>query len=52
MDYWGPSQKMLSDSEFINSLLNYDKENINPKVVVEITRDFINNPAAEFAPGN
>lgn len=27
MDYWGPSQKMLSDSQFINSLMTYDKVN-------------------------
>ena len=43
MDYWGPSQKMLADSNFIPNLLNYDKDNINPKIVAEIKRDFIDN---------
>lgn len=48
MDYWGPSQKMLADSNFIPNLLNYDKDNINPKIVAEIKRDFIENE--EFDP--
>jgi dynein heavy chain len=48
MDYWGPSQRMLSDSGFINSLMNYDKDNMNPKIVAEIKRDFIDNP--DFVP--
>lgn len=50
MDYWGPSQKMLSDSGFLNSLLNYDKDNISPKIVQEIKKDFIDNPEAGFTP--
>lgn len=25
LDYWGPSQKMLGDSQFINKLISYDK---------------------------
>jgi dynein heavy chain len=31
MDYWGPSQTMLADKEFIPSLKTYDKDNIDPK---------------------
>lgn len=50
MDYWGPSQKMLSDSSFISRLLDYNKDNINPKIVSEIQRDFIDNPSADFTP--
>jgi dynein heavy chain len=44
MDYWGPSQKMLSDSGFLNSLMNYDKDNMNPKIVQEIKKEFLENP--------
>ena len=48
MDFWGPSQKMLADSNFLNSLMTYDKDNIPPKIVTEIKRDFMNNE--EFDP--
>jgi len=44
MDYWGPSQKMLSDSKFIDSLMNYDKDHMDPKIVKEIQKDFIEHP--------
>jgi hypothetical protein len=44
MDYWGPSQKMLSDTQFINSLMTYDKDNMNPKIVAEIKKDYTENP--------
>eukprot|EP00981_Chlorochromonas_danica_P006662 scaffold1447_cov165-Ochromonas_danica.AAC.8 len=50
MDYWGPSQKMLSDTAFINNLQNYDKDNISPKIVAEIKKDFLEN--SEFNPEN
>jgi len=48
MDYWGPSQKMLSDPNFIKQLMEYDKDNMNPKIVAEIKRDFIEHP--DFKP--
>jgi dynein heavy chain len=44
MDFWGPSQRMLADAGFMNSLMMYDKDNINPKVVAEIKKEFIENP--------
>ena len=44
MDYWGPSQKMLSDSKFIDSLMNFDKDHIDPKIVKEIQKDFMEHP--------
>ena len=44
MDYWGPSQKMMADKDFLASLMNFDKDNMNPKVVAEIQKDFIENP--------
>lgn len=27
-DYWGPSQKLLGDMNFLNSLKEFDKDNI------------------------
>lgn len=50
MDYWGPSQKMLADANFINSLKQYDKDNINPKFVKEIVTRFL--PDERFQPKN
>jgi dynein heavy chain, axonemal len=44
MDHWGPSQKMLSDSTFINKLMDYDKDNMNPKIVAEMKKDYIEHP--------
>lgn len=45
MDYWGPSQRMLSDiNTFIGSLRNYKKDEMDPKIVAEIKRDFLTNP--------
>eukprot|EP00595_Chromulina_sp_UTEXLB2642_P002635 CAMPEP_0196761464 /NCGR_PEP_ID=MMETSP1095-20130614/703_1 /TAXON_ID=96789 ORGANISM="Chromulina nebulosa, Strain UTEXLB2642" /NCGR_SAMPLE_ID=MMETSP1095 /ASSEMBLY_ACC=CAM_ASM_000446 /LENGTH=358 /DNA_ID=CAMNT_0042111041 /DNA_START=2925 /DNA_END=3998 /DNA_ORIENTATION=- len=44
MDYWGPSQRMLSDSNFIDLLIKYPKDNIDIRVVNEIKRDFLTNP--------
>ncbi|KAI9206289.1 dynein heavy chain and region D6 of dynein motor-domain-containing protein [Polychytrium aggregatum] len=43
-DYWGPAQKMLSDSHFLQSLKSYDKDNIDPKVIAKIRSTYINNP--------
>ncbi len=35
-DYWGPSQKMLSDFKFLDSLKAYDKDNISPAIMKKI----------------
>lgn len=37
-DFWGPSQKMLGDMKFLESLKNYDKDNI-PVAVMKKIRD-------------
>jgi dynein heavy chain len=36
VDYWEPSKKMVSDSGFLDSLLNFDKDNIPPKVIEQL----------------
>jgi dynein heavy chain len=35
-DYWGPSVKLLGDLKFLESLKNYDKDNIPPAVMKKI----------------
>lgn len=32
-DYWGPSQKILGDMRFLDSLKAYDKDNIPPAIM-------------------
>ena len=43
-DYWGPSQKMLTDTAFLTSLREYDKDNIAPAVMERIRRDYVRDP--------
>ncbi|XP_018409373.1 PREDICTED: dynein heavy chain 3, axonemal-like [Nanorana parkeri] len=47
-DYWPASKKMLGDMKFLDSLKEFDKDNIPPKVIAQIRKDFISNP--EFQP--
>lgn len=35
-DYWGPSKKVLGDMKFLENLINFDKDNIPPKVMVKL----------------
>lgn len=46
-DFWGPAQSMLTDSTFLPSLKNFDKDNIDAKIIDKI-RVFLQIP--EFAP--
>ena len=47
-DFWGPAQKLLSDSHFLQSLKEYDRDNIDPKIIDKIRKSYTNNP--EFVP--
>ncbi|RVE49566.1 hypothetical protein evm_005794 [Chilo suppressalis] len=47
-DYWGPSQKMLGDMKFLESLKNYDKDNIPVATMKKIRDKYI--PDREFDP--
>ncbi|KAM8971996.1 dynein axonemal heavy chain 3-like [Pelodytes ibericus] len=47
-DFWPASKKMLGDMKFLDSLKEFDKDNIPPKVIAQIRREFISNP--EFQP--
>ena len=43
-DYWKPSQKILGEMKFLESLLTYDKDNIPPALMKQIRDRFIPNP--------
>lgn len=53
-DYWGPAKKkLLGDVKFLENLQNYDKDNMDPEMVVKVTHSYscllrkpINNQAA------
>jgi dynein heavy chain len=42
-DYWKVSLKVLSDVKFLDSLLNFDKDNIPERVIEKIRRDYLTN---------
>ncbi|XP_050527307.1 dynein axonemal heavy chain 1-like [Daktulosphaira vitifoliae] len=48
LDYWEPSRNMISDpASFLNSLINYDKENIS-EALIHSLEPYIKNP--NFSP--
>ncbi|XP_034243583.1 dynein heavy chain 3, axonemal isoform X2 [Thrips palmi] len=49
-DYWGPSQKILGDLKFLDSLKTYDKDNIPPAIMKRIRERYIND--RDFDPGH
>ncbi|KAI8910835.1 dynein heavy chain and region D6 of dynein motor-domain-containing protein, partial [Gorgonomyces haynaldii] len=48
LDYWKPSQKMLGDAQFLNSLKAYDKDNIPAAIIKKIRTQYM--PNQEFKP--
>lgn len=48
VDYWGPSKRILGDMGFLQSLKDYDKDDISPDVMKKIRKDFI--PHKDFQP--
>eukprot|EP01138_Halocafeteria_seosinensis_P015539 gb/GECG01015857.1/.p1 GENE.gb/GECG01015857.1/~~gb/GECG01015857.1/.p1 ORF type:complete len:1604 (+),score=253.95 gb/GECG01015857.1/:1-4812(+) len=47
-DYWGPAKRLLNDGKFLDRLTNYDKDNIDPKIIAKIRKTYIPDP--EFDP--
>ena len=47
-DYWKPSQKVLGDMKFLQSLREYDKDNVSPPIIKKIRNTYIPNP--DFVP--
>jgi len=43
-DFWDPSLKLVSDSNFIQTLRDYDKDNIDPKKMKILREEFVTNP--------
>jgi len=43
-DFWGPSQKLLGDMNFLDHLKSYDKDHIPPKVIKVIRDKYTSNP--------
>ncbi|WAR10683.1 DYH7-like protein [Mya arenaria] len=46
-DYWGPSKKMLGDMKFLDSLVTFDKDNIQAAYMKQIRSKYITNPDFE-----
>ncbi|XP_055336177.1 dynein axonemal heavy chain 7-like isoform X2 [Paramacrobiotus metropolitanus] len=44
-DFWGPSKRILGDLKFLDSLRNFDKDNIPPKIMKVIRDKYISDPA-------
>jgi len=47
-DFWKPSQKILGEMKFLESLQNFDKDNIPIAIMKVIREKYIPNP--EFVP--
>ncbi|XP_033843048.1 dynein axonemal heavy chain 7 [Periophthalmus magnuspinnatus] len=47
-DFWGPAKKLLGDMRFLQSLHEYDKDNIPPQLMTVIRNKYITNP--DFVP--
>lgn len=47
-DYWTPARRMLKDLSFLNSLKEYDKDNIDADIIAIIRKDYISKP--DFQP--
>ncbi len=47
-DFWGPAKKLLGDMRFLQSLHEYDKDNIPPNLIAIIRNKYITNP--DFVP--
>lgn len=43
-DYWGPALKLLGDSHFLQELKDYDRDNIDPKIIEKIRKSYTSSP--------
>lgn len=42
-DYWTPSKKVLVDMKFLDSLFNFDKDNIQPRIIQRLQEKILVN---------
>ncbi|NXI39314.1 DYH7 protein, partial [Galbula dea] len=47
-DFWGPAKRLLGDRRFLQSLHEYDKDNIPPAYMAIIRKQYLTNP--DFVP--
>lgn len=47
-DFWTPSKRILADMKFLESLINFDKDNIQPRVIQKLQERVLTNE--EFDP--
>ncbi|GMH41761.1 hypothetical protein BSKO_09671 [Bryopsis sp. KO-2023] len=47
-DYWEPLKRLLGDPQFVVRLQEYDKENVPPKIMERISKNYTSNP--DFTP--
>lgn len=47
-DFWGPSKRVLGDLKFLEGLMQFDKDNIPPRIMKIIHERFLTNE--EFDP--
>jgi len=40
-DYWGPSKSLLGEKDFVDRLRNYDKDNIEPRIIDKLREKYI-----------
>ncbi|KAL1506278.1 hypothetical protein ABEB36_005670 [Hypothenemus hampei] len=48
LDYWGPSKRLLGEMNFLQSLKDFDKDNIKPDVMAKLRKEYI--PHKDFKP--
>ncbi|KAK5645094.1 hypothetical protein RI129_006394 [Pyrocoelia pectoralis] len=48
IDYWGPSKRILGDMNFLQSLKDFDKDNIRIDIMNKIRKDYL--PHKDFKP--
>ena len=40
-DYWAPSKLLLGEKDFVDRLRNYDKDNIEPRIIEKLRDKYI-----------
>lgn len=41
LDYWGPSQRLLGDMNFLQQLKDFDKDHIKPEIMAKIRSEYL-----------
>ncbi|KAJ8974696.1 hypothetical protein NQ317_015225 [Molorchus minor] len=48
LDFWAPSKRLLGDINFLQSLKDFDKDNIKPDIMQKLRKEYI--PLKDFKP--